>query len=42
MEEGEQGKSWLIWVLIVPVAMAAGVLLTKWALQPGKAVRPAA
>jgi len=36
MEEGEQGKSWLIWVLIVPVAMAAGVLLTKWALQPGK------
>lgn len=42
MEEGEQGKSWLIWVLIVPVAMAAGVLLTKWALQPGKAARPAA
>ena len=41
MEEGEQGKSWLIWVLIVPVAMAAGVLLTKWALQPGKA-KPAA
>lgn len=40
MEE-EQGKSWLIWVLIVPVAMAAGVLLTKWALQPGKAARPA-
>ena len=36
MEEGEQGKSWLIWLLIVPVAMAAGVLLTKWALQPGK------
>jgi len=42
MEEGEQGKSWLIWVLIVPVAMAAGVLLTKWALQPGKTARPAA
>lgn len=42
MEEGEQKKSWLIWVLIVPVAMAAGVLLTKWALQPGKAARPAA
>jgi len=41
MEEGEQGKSWLIWVLIVPVAMAAGVLLTKWALQPGKSA-PAA
>lgn len=42
MEEGEQGKSWLIWVLIVPVAMAAGGLLTKWALQPDKAARPAA
>lgn len=41
MEEGEQGKSWLIWVLIVPVAMAAGVLLTKWALHPGKGARPA-
>jgi len=40
MEEGEQGKSWLLWVLIVPVAMAAGVLLTKWALQPGKTARP--
>lgn len=41
MEEEEQGRSWLIWVLIVPVAMAAGVLLTKWALQPGKAARHA-
>lgn len=41
MEEGEQGKGWLLWVLIVPVAMAAGVLLTKWALHPG-AARPAA
>ncbi|MDP2866450.1 MAG: hypothetical protein Q8O90_09420 [Elusimicrobiota bacterium] len=41
MKEGEQGKSWLIWLLIVPVAMAAGVLLTKWALQPGRAA-PAA
>ncbi len=41
MEEGGQGKSWLIWALIVPVAMAAGVLLTKWALQPVKAVRTA-
>ena len=42
MEEGEQGKSWLIGVLIIPVAMAAGVLLTKWALQPGKTARPTA
>ena len=41
MEEGEQGKGWLKWVIIVPVAMAAGMLLTKWVMQPGKA-RPAA
>lgn len=39
MEEGEQKRGWLIWVLIVPVAMAAGVLLAKWALQPTRAAR---
>lgn len=41
MEEGGRGKSWLIWVLIVPVSMAAGMLLTKWALQPARAVKEA-
>lgn len=43
MEEGGQKKGWLIWVLIVPVCMAGGALVTRWALQPaGKAAAPAA
>ena len=37
MEEGDKGNSWLIWLIIIPVCVATGALLTKWALQPGKA-----
>ncbi|MDO8805593.1 MAG: hypothetical protein Q7R35_14330 [Elusimicrobiota bacterium] len=36
MEEEEGKKNWLMWLIIVPVAMGAGVLLTKLALGPGK------
>lgn len=43
MEESEGGKGWLMWVLIIPVALAAGALLTRWALhKPAPAAAPAA
>lgn len=34
MEEGEKSKSWLIWIIIVPVCMAIGALGVKWAMKP--------
>lgn len=40
-EEAQSKKSWLIWIIIVPVCMVIGMLLTKWVLQPGKAGRAA-
>lgn len=39
MEEEESGKSWLKWLIIVPAAMAAGMLLTKLILPPRKAAQ---
>jgi hypothetical protein len=41
MEEGGHGKGWLIWVLIVPVCMAAGALLARWALPRRGNAEPA-
>ena len=41
-EQGEEGgKSWLKWLLIVPVAMAAGMLFAKLIFSPGKAGKAA-
>lgn len=39
-EEGESG-SWLKWLIIIPVCMAAGAFLTKWTLQSLRGARPA-
>jgi len=39
MEDTEGGKNWLLWVILVPVGMAAGVLVTKLVLQPRKTVQ---
>jgi len=33
MEEGENGKGWLLWLIVVPLALAAGALLTRWTLH---------
>lgn len=41
MEEEDRGGSWLKWLIIIPVCMAAGALLTKWALQPLRGARSA-
>jgi hypothetical protein len=41
MEENERGKSWLLLLILVPVGMAAGVMITKWVLHPGKTALPA-
>ncbi|OIO01867.1 MAG: hypothetical protein COX65_00955 [Elusimicrobia bacterium CG_4_10_14_0_2_um_filter_56_8] len=35
MQEGDRDRSWLIWLIIVPVCMALGALLVRWALHPG-------
>lgn len=32
----EKGKGWLIWLLIVPAAVAAGALATKWVMHGAK------
>jgi hypothetical protein len=43
MEEESGGKGWLLWLLIVPVCMAAGALAVKLVLGPrGQAAPPAA
>lgn len=39
MEEGETGKSWVVWLLLVVAGMTAGALLTKWVV--GRPVRSA-
>lgn len=39
MEEGNTGRNWLVWVLLVAAGMAAGALLAKWAV--GRAGRGA-
>ena len=36
-QEEEGGKNWLKWLIIVPVAMAAGMLFAKLIFSPGKA-----
>ena len=41
MEEGGNSKGWLIWLIVIPVCMAAGALLTKWALHPAGKAFPA-
>lgn len=33
MQESDNGRGWIFWLLVVPAALAAGALLTKWALQ---------
>lgn len=38
----QNGKGWLIWILIVPAAVAAGAFMTKWALHGHKKPAPAA
>ncbi|MBI5742979.1 MAG: hypothetical protein HY952_00355 [Elusimicrobia bacterium] len=43
MEEEKEGNNWLLWLLIVPVCMAAGALAVKLMLGPrGPAATPAA
>lgn len=32
MEEGNTGKSWVVWVLLVAAGMTAGAFITKWAV----------
>ena len=39
MEEEGKGGGWLKWIIIIPVCMAAGALLTKWALKPLSSTR---
>lgn len=38
----QNGKGWLVWIFIVPAAVAAGALMTKWALHGHKPSAPAA
>lgn len=38
----QSGKGWLVWLLIVPAAVAAGAFMTKWALHGHKTQAPAA
>ena len=33
MEESDNGRGWIFWLLVVPAALATGALLTRWALQ---------
>lgn len=33
MQENDNGRGWLFWLLVVPAALATGALLTRWALQ---------
>lgn len=42
MQEEEEGGSWLLWLLIVPVCMAGGAYLARWALHTGRLPRAAA
>ncbi len=34
MREGDGEKSWLIWLLVVPVCMTLGALLARWVFPP--------